>query len=53
MTQEDRDLALKIARHYSELYQKRTEAIIKLTEVLVNMRIHVSRDYNNDKQWML
>lgn len=51
MTQEDRELILKIARHFSEKYQKRTEAILHLADVIEQKQTHVSisRDYLKDK----
>lgn len=53
MTQEDRELILKIARHFSEKYQQRTEAILHLADVIEQKQTHISISRNRlkDKDW--
>lgn len=50
LTQEEKDFILKIARHFSELYKERTNAILHLADVIQQKEI--SRDYVNDRQHM-
>lgn len=42
MTEEDRELILRIARNFSEIYQKRTEAILHLADVIERRPTHIS-----------
>ena len=53
MTQEDRELILKIARHFSEKYQQRTEAILHLADVIEQKQTNISISINRlgDKDW--
>ncbi len=55
MNEEDKELILKIARHFSEIYQKRTEAILHLADVIEKKQTHISisRDYLKDNRWMI
>ena len=48
--QEEKDFILKIARHFSELYKERTNAILHLADVI--QQKDLSRDYVHDKQHM-
>lgn len=48
--QEEKDFILKIARHFSQLYKERTNAILHLADVIQEKQI--SRDYVHDKQHM-
>lgn len=50
LKQEEKDFILKIARHFSELYKERTNAILHLADVIQEKQI--SRDYVHDKQHM-
>ena len=48
LNQEEKDFILKIAKHFSELYKERTNAILHLADVIQEKQL--SRDYVRDKQ---
>ena len=46
-SEQDKEFILKIARHFSNLYKERTEAISHLADVIEYKKL--SRDYTGDK----
>ncbi len=50
LKQEEKDFILKIARHFSELYKERTNAILHLADVIQQKQL--SRDYVRDERHM-
>ena len=51
MTAEDKEFALKIIKHFSDLYKQRTKAIERLSEVIADkqLKMYVSRNYTEDR----